>query len=153
MPQSDQDYMLMALDEARMAADRGEVPVGALLIDSKGKIVARDGNRTIELNDPTAHAEILVMRRAGEVLENYRLLDTTLYVTIEPCVMCAGALVHARVSRLVFGADDAKAGGVISCYEVGLDGRLNHMVEVTRGVLGQECSLILKDFFRERRKK
>lgn len=150
---ADLDYMALALEQARLAAERGEVPVGAVLVDSHGVIVASDGNRTIELHDPTAHAEIVVMRQAGEAVRNYRLSGTTLYVTIEPCVMCAGALVHARVARLVYGATDPKAGGVASCYEVGRDKKLNHQIEVASGLLQEECSLILKEFFKQRRKK
>ncbi len=150
---SDVEYMLLALAQACLAAERGEVPVGAVLVGADGDILARDGNRTIELHDPTAHAEILVLRRAGKSIGNYRLSGSTLYVTIEPCVMCAGALVHARVSRLVYGAEDAKAGAVVSCYNVGRDGRLNHTLDVEAGVLADECSRILKDFFRRRRKK
>ncbi|MFH1215016.1 MAG: tRNA adenosine(34) deaminase TadA [Pseudomonadota bacterium] len=146
-------YMAIALDEARSAAERGEVPVGALLVDGNGDILARDGNRSIELHDPSAHAEILVLRRAGVKKGNYRLSDTTLYVTVEPCVMCAGALVHARVNRLVFGADDPKAGGVVSRYQVGIDKKLNHFLLVEGGVLADECSSLLSAFFRERRKK
>ena len=150
---TDSDFMELALEEARLAASRGEVPVGAVLVDKQGRILARDGNRTIEENDPTAHAEVVVMRRAGHELANYRLLYTTIYVTIEPCVMCAGALVHARVSRLVYGATDPKAGGVVSCYPVGRDGKLNHSFEVEGGVLAEQSSQLLKGFFRQRRKK
>lgn len=149
----DRDYMALAMEQARQAAERGEVPVGAVLVDQDGQILASDGNRTIELHDPTAHAEIVVLRQAGERMANYRLSGTTMYVTIEPCVMCAGALVHARVGRLVYGATDPKAGGVVSCYEIGRDNKLNHLIEVESGLLQEECSLILKEFFRQRRKK
>ncbi len=150
---TDRDYMALALERAKKAAQRGEVPVGAVLVDDTGLVLASDGNRTIELSDPSAHAEIVVLRQAGERVANYRLSGTTMYVTIEPCVMCAGALVHARVSRLVYGATDPKAGGIVSCYEVGRDSKLNHLIEVEGGVLQEECSLILKEFFRQRRKK
>ncbi|MBI5556459.1 MAG: tRNA adenosine(34) deaminase TadA [Deltaproteobacteria bacterium] len=146
-------YMELALVQARLAAERGEVPVGAVLVGADGAVVASDGNRPIEYNDPTAHAEMLVMRQAGQKLTNYRLSGTTLYVTIEPCVMCAGALVHARVSRVVYGADDPKAGGMMSLYHVGRDGRLNHTLEVAGGLLAGECSAVLKDFFQRKRKK
>ncbi len=148
------DHLMMrlALAEAEKAALRGEVPVGAVLVDRMGVVLAADGNRTIEKNDPTAHAEILVMRKAGKALGNYRLSGTTLYVTLESCVMCAAALVHARVARLVFGAIDPKGGGVISLYGVGRDRKLNHCFELTQGVLADECSSILRDFFRKRRK-
>jgi tRNA(adenine34) deaminase len=144
-------YMSVALDEARLAAARGEVPIGAVLVDSGGEIIARNGNRTIELCDPGAHAEMLVLREAGRLLGNYRLSDTTLYVTLEPCVMCAGALVHARVSRLVYGAVDPKAGGVVSLFQVGQDRRLNHLLAVEGGLLAAESATLLRDFFRERR--
>jgi tRNA(adenine34) deaminase len=144
-------YMAVALDEARLAAARGEVPIGAVLVDSGGEIIARNGNRTIELCDPGAHAEMLVLREAGRLIGNYRLPDTTLYVTLEPCVMCAGALVHARVSRLVYGADDPKAGGVVSLFQVGQDQRLNHLLDVEGGLLAVESATLLRDFFRKRR--
>lgn len=143
--------MEAALTEARLAAERGEVPIGAVLVDSGGRIIAQNGNRTIELCDPGAHAEMLVLRQAGQVLGNYRLSGTTLYVTLEPCVMCAGALVHARVSRLVYGAIDPKAGGVVSLFQVGQDTRLNHLLAVEGGLLAEESSTLLKDFFRQRR--
>jgi len=143
--------MAIALDEARLAAARGEVPIGAVLVDSGGQIIAQDGNRTIELCDPGAHAEMLVLREAGRTLGNYRLSGTTLYVTLEPCVMCAGALVHARVSRLVYGAVDPKGGGVVSLFQVGRDARLNHLLVVEGGLLAEESATLLKDFFRQRR--
>ena len=143
--------MAVALEEARLAAARGEVPIGAVLVDSAGVIIAQNGNRTIELCDPGAHAEMLVMRQAGRLLGNYRLPDTTLYVTLEPCVMCAGALVHARVRRLVYGAVDPKAGGVVSLFQVGQDTRLNHLLIVEGGLLAEESATLLKDFFRARR--
>ncbi|MFH1020362.1 MAG: tRNA adenosine(34) deaminase TadA [Pseudomonadota bacterium] len=146
-----EQYMAVALVEARLAAERGEVPIGAVLVDSAGGIIAQNGNRTIELCDPGAHAEMLVLRQAGRLLGNYRLPGTTLYVTLEPCVMCAGALVHARVSRLVYGAVDPKAGGVVSLFQVGRDTRLNHLLAVEGGVLAAESAILLKDFFRQRR--
>ena len=148
---SPEQYMEVALAEARLAAERGEVPIGAVLVGSGGEIIARDGNRTIELCDPGAHAEMLVLRQAGRLRGNYRLPDTTLYVTLEPCVMCAGALVHARVSRLVYGALDPKAGGVVSLFQVGQDARLNHLLAVEGGLLAAESGTLLRDFFRERR--
>ncbi|MFA6465429.1 MAG: tRNA adenosine(34) deaminase TadA [Desulfurivibrionaceae bacterium] len=148
---SPERYMEAALVEARLAAERGEVPIGAVLVDSGGRIIAQNGNRTIELCDPGAHAEMLVLRQAGQVLGNYRLSGTTLYVTLEPCVMCAGALVHARVSRLVYGAIDPKAGGVVSLFQVGQDTRLNHLLAVEGGLLAEESATLLKDFFRKRR--
>ena len=148
---SPEQYMAVALGEARLAAARGEVPIGAVLVDSGGQIIARDGNRTIEFCDPGAHAEMLVLRQAGRLQGNYRLPDTTLYVTLEPCVMCAGALVHARVSRLIYGAIDPKAGGVVSLFQIGQDTRLNHLLAVEGGLLAEESAILLKDFFRQRR--
>jgi len=148
---NDIEYMQIALEEAERAAERGEVPVGAILVDADGGIVARDGNRSIEKNDPTGHAEMNVLRQAGKNIANYRLKDTTLYVTVEPCIMCAGAIVHARVSRLVFGAEDPKTGAVMSKYKIGSDGLLNHTFAVTSGVLAKKCSDILKKFFKTRR--
>jgi len=148
---SPEQYMEVALAEARLAAERGEVPIGAVLVDSGGQIIAQSGNRTIELCDPSAHAEMLVLRQAGRLQGNYRLPDTTLYVTLEPCVMCAGALVHARVSRLVYGAVDPKAGGVVSLFQVGQDARLNHLLAVDGGLLAVESATLLKDFFQQRR--
>jgi tRNA(adenine34) deaminase len=143
-------FMQEALAEARAAAEAGEVPVGAVLIHD-GKILARSGNRTIRDNDPTAHAEILVLREAARLLGNYRLAGTTLYVTIEPCSMCAGAIIQARIPRLVYGADDPKGGAVRSCFEILSHPRLNHQVEVASGILAAECAAILQSFFAERR--
>ncbi len=149
----DEAFMALALEEARQAARRGEVPIGAVLVSAEGEVLARAGNSPIALHDPTAHAEILVLRAAAEKVGNYRLTDTTLYVTLEPCVMCAGALVQARVKRLVYGALDPKAGGMVSCYQVGCDAVLNHTLEVQGGVLALEATTVLKDFFRARRQK
>jgi tRNA(adenine34) deaminase len=148
--ESDPRYMQEALREARSAAEAGEVPIGAVLVHD-GKILARSGNRTIRDNDPTAHAEMVVLREAARLLGNYRLADTTLYVTIEPCGMCAGAIVQARVPRLVYGADDPKGGAVRSCFEILSHPRLNHQVQVTAGVLAADCAAILQSFFVERR--
>ena len=150
---NDIQYMQIALEEAERAAERGEVPVGAVLVDADGRILGRDGNRSIEKSDPTGHAEINVIRQAGKNRANYRLPDTTFYVTVEPCTMCAGAIVHARVSRLVFGAKDPKTGAFVSCYQVGSDQKLNHDIEVTGGILREECGELLRSFFRSRRKK
>ena len=147
---SDLDFMEVALEEARGAAGEGEVPIGAIVVH-EGKILARAGNRTIRDCDPTAHAEIIVLREASRVLGNYRLAGTTLYVTIEPCSMCAGAMIQARVPRLVYGADDPKGGAVRSCFEILSDRRLNHGVEVTAGVLAAECAAVMQTFFAERR--
>jgi tRNA(adenine34) deaminase len=148
--ESDIEFMREALAEAGTAAAAGEVPVGALLVHN-GKILARSGNRTIRDNDPSAHAEMLALREAARALGNYRLPGTTLYVTIEPCSMCAGAIVQARVPRLVYGADDPKGGAVRSCFEILSNTRLNHQVEITAGILASEAAAILQSFFAARR--
>jgi tRNA(adenine34) deaminase len=148
--EADIQYMHEALAEARAAASAGEVPIGAVLVHD-GKILAHSGNRTIRDNDPTAHAEIIVLREAARLLGNYRLAFTTLYVTIEPCSMCAGAIIQARVQRLVYGADDPKGGAVRSCFEILSHPRLNHQVEITPGVLAADCAAIIQSFFSERR--
>jgi len=153
MPEiSDTDlaFMSEALAEAREAAERGEVPVGAVLVLDE-KIVSRAGNRTITHCDPTAHAEILALRDAALRLGNYRLLGATLYVTIEPCAMCAGAMLQARIARLVYGADEAKGGAVHSCFEVLSHDRTNHRVDVIRGVRAEESIALLQNFFASRR--
>ena len=144
-------FMRRALRWARMGAAQGEVPVGAVLVAEDGEILAEGYNQPISLCDPTAHAEVLVLREAARRLGNYRLLGTTLYVTLEPCPMCAGALVYARVRRLVFGAYDPKAGACGSVYNIVNDERLNHRLEVRGGVLAEEVADLLKSFFRERR--
>jgi tRNA(adenine34) deaminase len=146
----DVQFMQEALAEARVSAAAGEVPIGAVLVHV-GKILARCGNRTIRDNDPTAHAEIIVLREASRLLGNYRLADTTLYVTIEPCSMCAGAMIQARVPRLVYGADDPKGGAVRSCFEVLSHPRLNHQVEISSGILATEAAALLQSFFAARR--
>lgn len=151
MSDVEQRYMEMALQEAGKAADRGEVPVGAVLVDYQGNIIASDGNRVIEHNDPSGHAEMVVLRKAAQQVGNYRLTGTTLYVTLEPCVMCAGAMVHARVDRLVFGTVDPKAGAVVSLYQLGEDRRLNHSFAVEGGLMAAESAAFLRDFFRSRR--
>jgi tRNA(adenine34) deaminase len=139
--------MRLALDQARVAADHGDVPVGAVLVDPSGDIVAAAGNERELASDPTAHAELLVLRQAARALRSWRLTDHTLVVTLEPCTMCAGALVLARVSRLVFGAYDAKAGAVASLWDVVRDPRLNHRVDVRGGILEAECGAVLREFF------
>ena len=146
----DEHFMRMALAEAEKALQEGEVPVGAVVVLGDA-VIASAHNGPVGFKDPTAHAEILALRRAAAAEGNYRLAGTTLYVTIEPCLMCAGALIHARVSRLVFGAQDPKGGAVASLYRVLEDDRLNHRVEVTGGVLKEACSEILSRFFREKR--
>src|SRR6202158_1772915 len=148
--EADIQYMQEALAEARTAAIAGEVPIGAVLVRD-GKILARAGNRTIRDCDPTAHAEIVVLREAARALGNYRLADTTLYVTIEPCSMCAGAIIQARVPRLVYGCDDSKGGAVRSCFEILSHPRINHRVEVSPGVLASDCATLIQSFFAERR--
>ncbi len=146
----DVTFMQQALEEARASAAAGEVPVGAVLVHA-GQVLARAGNRTISDCDPTAHAEIVVLREAAKRLGNYRLGGATLYVTVEPCSMCAGAMIQARVARLVYGCDDPKGGAVRSCFEVLTDPRLNHQVEVTSGILADECAALLQSFFADRR--
>ncbi len=139
-----------ALEEARKAAERGEVPVGAVVVIG-GRIISSAGNRTISDCDPTAHAEIVALREAAREIGNYRLLDAIVYATIEPCAMCAGAMIQARIARLVYGADDTKGGAVRSCFSVFGHAQLNHRAEVTPGVLAEEAALLLKDFFAARR--
>jgi tRNA(adenine34) deaminase len=146
----DARFMAEALGLAKAAAATGEVPVGAVLVMA-GDAVARAGNAPIGRNDPTAHAEILVLREAGARVGNYRLPGSTLYVTLEPCPMCAAALVHARVERLVFGAADPKSGAAGSLLNLVQDARLNHRVAVTGGVLADACGMLLQEFFRARR--
>ncbi len=147
----DKKYMKIALDEARNAAERGEVPVGSVITDKNGKVLAADGNRCIELNDPSGHAEVLVLRAAGKLINNYRLSGTTIYVTLEPCAMCAATMIHARVARLCYGASDPKAGAVYSCYNIGSDNRMNHSFAIQGGVLAEECSELLRNFFKIKR--
>lgn len=143
-------YMQLALEEAAKAARQGEVPIGAVLV-KEGVIVAADHNRREQLGDATAHAELLVIRQAGRLLGGWRLSGTTLYVTLEPCPMCAGALVQARVDRLVYGAADPKGGAAGTLYNIVRDERLNHRLSVTAGILENECASLLQDFFRSRR--
>jgi len=149
-PETDVSFMQDALEEASAAAQRGEVPIGAIIVH-EGRIIARAGNRTIADCDPTAHAEIVALRAAARELKNYRLLDATLYVTIEPCSMCAGAMIQARITRLVYGADDVKGGAVRSCFSILTHPQLNHRVEVTSGILADESAALLKEFFAPKR--
>lgn len=146
----DEHFMRLALAEAQRAMEAGEVPVGAVVVRG-GEVIAAAHNEPVGRRDPSAHAEIVALRRAADAEGNYRLAGTTLYATIEPCLMCAGALIHARVSRLVFGATDPKGGAVVSLFRVLEDDRLNHRTDVTAGVLAAECSEILSRFFREKR--
>ena len=146
----DAAWMDLALEQASLAAEAGEVPVGALVIRDGG-IIGRGHNRNLLDNDPTAHAEIVALRQAAARVGNHRLSGCTLFATIEPCSMCAGALIHARIARLVYGATDVKAGAAGSVLEVLNHPRLNHKMDVTAGVLGERCSKILQDFFRYKR--
>jgi len=140
----------LAIEEALRASHEGEVPVGAVLV-SEGEVVARNHNRSVSFNDPTAHAEILVLREGASLLGNYRLTGCELYVTIEPCPMCAGAIVHSRLRRLIFGVRDAKGGGVRSLYRLLDDQRMNHQVSVTEGILAERCQEVMQAFFNARR--
>jgi tRNA(adenine34) deaminase len=148
----DAAFMDLALEEARRARDAGEVPVGAILVRD-GDVIARGHNRPVSSSDPTAHAEIIALRRAGEALGNYRLVGATLYATVEPCVMCCGAIVHARLARVVYGAADPKGGAARSLYHVLDDGRLNHTVMVVDSVRGEESAALLREFFEARRQR
>ncbi|MBX2987886.1 MAG: tRNA adenosine(34) deaminase TadA [Bdellovibrionaceae bacterium] len=148
---SDEDYMKMALKWAEKAAKRDEVPIGAVLVAADGTVISHGYNMRENWKTPLAHAEIIAIQTAAKKLQQWRLLDTTLYVTLEPCPMCAGALVQARVGRLVYGATDPKAGATESLYRICSDARLNHRLEITRGVLEKECGEILTGFFRRKR--
>ena len=143
--------MQLALTEAQKAEAAGEVPVGAVLLSPQGELLSSGNNQVLRLNDPTAHAEMVALRAAGQVLENYRLTGCTLFCTLEPCAMCAGAILHARINRLVFAARDPKAGACGSVLSVMNHPALNHRVEVSEGVLREKCSTVLRDFFRRRR--
>lgn len=147
---NDEHWMTLALEQAQAAAAGGEVPVGAVLVTG-GELLAAGYNHPIAARDPTCHAEIHVLRRAARELDNYRLPETTLYVTIEPCTMCVGAMIHARVRRLVFGAREPRAGAVISQSRLLDQGHYNHRVEWCEGVLEHECAGIMREFFRQRR--
>ena len=146
----DAEFMQLALTQAELAHAAGEVPVGAVLI-MNDEVIAKGHNQPISQNDPSSHAEMVVLRSAGKILSNYRLPDTTLYVTLEPCMMCSGAIMHARVSRLVYGAKDPKTGCVHSVLKLFDHEQLNHHTIVEGGVLEESCAQVLKDFFKERR--
>lgn len=148
----DEKWMELALEQARLAQEIGEVPVGAVLVEN-GQLIASAHNQPISTNDPTAHAEIQVLRAAGKKLNNYRLSNTTLYVTLEPCTMCLGAMIHARVSRVVFGAYDPKTGVCGSCQDLTTSACFNHTIETQGGVLADECKALLQRFFKNRRNK
>ncbi|WP_447888528.1 tRNA adenosine(34) deaminase TadA [Serratia fonticola] len=147
---SDEYWMRQALSLAQRAQEEGEVPVGALLV-LDNHVIGEGWNRPIGRHDPTAHAEIMALRQGGAVLQNYRLLNATLYVTLEPCVMCAGAMVHSRIRRLVYGAADEKTGAVGSLVDILRHPGMNHQVEIVSGVLAEECAATLSNFFRMRR--
>jgi tRNA(adenine34) deaminase len=148
--QDDAAWMELALEQAALAAQAGEVPVGALVIKD-GEIIGRGHNRNLLDNDPTAHAEIVALRQAAACLGNHRLSGCVLFSTIEPCSMCAGALIHARIARLVYGAADVKAGAAGSVLAVLNHPRLNHKMEITAGILSERCSTVIQDFFRQKR--
>ncbi len=149
-PLNDEDYLRLALEQAAQAAAAGEVPVGAVVVRD-GLVIATGQNRTIRDHDPTAHAEVVALRNAGVVIGNYRLGECEIYSTLEPCAMCAGAMIHARVRRVVYGASDPKAGADGSVLHVLQHDRRNHRVQVTRGILAGDCGLILREFFAVRR--
>ena len=152
MHEVDEKWMRQAIEMARDAAEIGEVPVGAIIIDSNGGVLAAASNLTIKNTDPTAHAEILALRIAAAHVGNYRLTGTTVYSTIEPCAMCAGALVNARVARLVYGAADERFGAVETKFRICDSPALNHRIEITSGVLADECRRLMQEFFQARRK-
>lgn len=147
---TDTTFMQVAISLAKSAADHGEVPVGAILV-ADGKQIAEGMNSPIGNNDPTAHAEIMALRKAAILRQNYRLPGTTLYVSLEPCIMCMGAIIHARVQRLVFGAFDPKTGAAGSRYAIGKDNLLNHQLDIEGGICESECAALLKSFFKKRR--
>jgi len=147
---SDEEFMRIAIGQAKIAEENGDVPIGAVIV-YKNQIIGKAYNQREQLKDPTAHAEIIAITQAAAFLENWRLHDCTMYVTLEPCCMCAGALVLARMNRLVYGCDDPKTGAVKSLYSIVQDERLNHRLDVTSGILADECGKILQDFFLRRR--
>ena len=146
----DEKWMQIALNEANLAMNENEIPVGAVLVKN-GKLIAQSHNQPIRTNDPTAHAEIQLLRKAGEQQKNYRLIGSTIYVTLEPCTMCFGAMVHARIERIVFGASDFKTGVCGSCINLNNENFFNHKISITGGVLENESSELLKLFFKSRR--
>jgi tRNA(adenine34) deaminase len=147
---SDKEFMQMAIKEAQIAEENGDVPIGAIIV-YENQIIGRAYNQREQLQDPTAHAEIIALTQAAAFLESWRLLGCTMYVTLEPCTMCAGAMVLARIDRLVYGCDDPKTGAIKSLYNIVTDERLNHIIDVTSGVLAEECSGLLQHFFHRRR--
>ena len=145
------DFMNVALSEARKAGQKNEIPIGAVVVAENDELLSAAHNKTLLLKDPTAHAEILALRAAAEKIRNYRLLKTALYVTVEPCPMCMGALMHARVSRVVFGTRDPKWGAAGSLYNFAEDYRFNHQPEIIEGICRNECKKLIQDFFRQKR--
>ena len=146
-----ENFMAIALKQAKKAKNMSEVPIGAVLVDSNGKIISKGFNLCLHRFDPTAHAEIIAIRKAGEKLFNYRLCDTTLYVTIEPCIMCMAAAINARIKKIVYGAPDYKAGAAGSVYSLQDNPKLNHHIEVIGGVMEKECKNLIVEFFQKRR--
>ena len=151
MVQTDEHWMRVALEQAAIARDIGEVPIGACVVDGGGQLLAAECNRTISNNDPTAHAEILALRAAATAVGNYRLTGVTVYSTIEPCAMCAGALVNARVARVIYGADDERFGAVKTHFGIGVTDVLNHRIDLVSGVMADECRQLIQEFFRQKR--
>ncbi len=151
MTTNDEKWMHIALKQAQKAFEMDEVPIGAVLVDADETWNTAACNEVITQQDATAHAEIMALRKAGQIMANYRLLNSTLYVTIEPCVMCMGALIHARIKRVVFGAKDPKWGAAGSLYDFSQDSRFNHQIEVTSGILETSCRTLMQTFFKERR--
>ena len=150
--EKDKYFMKAALKAAKKARENGEVPVGAVLVKDD-EIISTGQNSPITSNDPTAHAEIIALREGGEKLKNYRLIDTTLYVTMEPCTMCMGAIIHARIKKLVFGTFDPRAGAAGSLFDFTIENKFNHNVEVKSGILESECRELIQDFFKQKRSK
>ena len=149
----DEKFMRLAIEQGEIAGRLGEVPVGAVITDPSNKVISSGYNLRETTNDPTAHAEVVAIKKAAEKISSWRLEGSSLYVTIEPCVMCVGAIVLSRISRLVFGARDPKAGAVLSIYNIGTDNKLNHTIEYKEGVCREECSRLLKEFFSTLRKR
>jgi tRNA(adenine34) deaminase len=147
---TDENWMNFAIEEAKLAMKENEVPIGSIIVRND-KIIAKAHNQVIAMNDPTAHAEILVLRKAGNLEKNYRLVGSTLYVTLEPCAMCFGAMMHARIERVVFGASDPKTGVCGTCIDLTNEKNFNHKIDLTKDVLDNHCKKILQDFFKERR--
>ena len=145
------EFMEMAVSEAKKAEQIAEVPVGAVIVSGSGEILSKAHNQTIRMSDPTAHAEILAIRQAADKIHNYRLLNTYLYVSVEPCVMCMGAIIHARIAGVIYGADDPKWGAAGSVYDFIEDKRLNHQPVITKGVLKEVCKGLMQDFFEKKR--